>query len=768
MKLISKIFSYHLIAFIFLILSYSCQTTKYVPDNKYLLNKVEIKNVTRDVSKQELMSYVRQRENVRILGFWRFHLGLYNLSGKDTSKWFNRWMRKIGEEPVIYDSELTKRSESQMNMFLQNKGYFRSSIRDTVIYKGTKKIKVVYEIEPSVRYKINQINYRVEDDSIKRIIEQDSVKSLVKRGKPFDGDVHDNERDRITSKLKNLGYYAFSKEYIYYVADTTVGNHLVNDSLIVKKALVSEDNGMNKEENHKKYRYRNVYFIITDDTRSNLDETFEYDTLEYSKCFFLFKKIIEVHPSVIYNSSHIIPGELYRADNVDKTQMLLSGLKIFKYVDIRFKIINDTDEANFGQLDVYIQLISNNKQSFTIEVEGTNSSGNLGAAGNLKYQHRNLLRGAEVLDLSFRTSAESEFVRDTKTKFNTFEIGVDAGLEFPKFLIPYFIEGFRKKYNPKTTFNVAYNYQRRSDYTRTIANFRYGYNWRPTRYVTHYLFASEMNLIRLPYIHPGFWNDIDSTFLRYSYEDHFILNSSYSLVYNNQLKPSQKDFVFGRFNLELAGNLLQGLAPLWQKNKGSGEQEIFGIKFAQYIKSDFEIRYHKPINEVNSMAYRFFAGVGYPYGNLKVLPFEKRYFTGGANGIRAWPVRGLGPGSYVDTISRFYNQTADIKLEMNAEYRFKLFWIMEGALFADAGNIWSIRKESSVTGGLFKWDEFYKQIAVGIGTGLRLDFTYFLIRVDWGIKARDPSRDKGDRWILGKESLKSKNMALNFAIGYPF
>jgi outer membrane protein assembly factor BamA len=752
------------------VIMFSCQSTKYVPEGSFLLNRIEIENPTKDISTQELKSYIRQKENLRILGFWKFHLGLYNLSGKDSTKGFNKWLRKIGEEPIIYDDYLAQLSTSQLNTFLQNKGYFRSVVKDSAIRTSPKKVKVSYQITLSNRYYINKVGYLIEDDSLRAIIESDTARSLLKSGRPFDSNVHDQERERITDRLQNNGYYAFSKEYIYFVADSSIGNYHVNDSLILKKALDNDTLGVNFETVHSRFKYRKVYYYVDSDVQKVMDaeKAVKYDTLEYAKCYFLFQHKIEVHPTVIYNSSHIIPGDVYNAGNVEKTQLLLSSLPSFKYVNISFREVADSSNGLFRYLDAYIQMVPASKQAFTVEVEGTNSSGNFGVAGNIKFQNRNLLRGAEVFNLGLRSSIEREFIRNTKDKFNTFEIGTDAGLEFPKFLVPYQIESFRKRYNPKTTIDVAYNYQRRPDYTRTIASIRFGYNWKPTRFVTHYLFPTDLNLVRLPYINPDFWDDIDSTFLKYSYEDHFILNSAYSLVFNNQLRPNQKEFTYGRFNFELGGNILNAIVPLWQDYNAETGYEIFGIRFAQYVKSDIDLRYHQAINNVSSIAYRFFTGVGYPYGNLKVLPFEKRYFTGGANGIRAWPVRGLGPGTYSDPTTTYYNQTADIKLEMNAEYRFKLFWILEGAMYFDAGNIWCIRPEGSVDGGMFKWNTFYKQIALGSGAGIRFDFDYFLIRIDSGIKVIDPTITDGGKWVLVNESLKWKNIAFNFAVGYPF
>lgn len=746
-----------------------CRTTRYVPEGERLLTKVKINLPTRDIANVDLKSYVRQRENLKILGFWRAHLGIYNLSGADTSKGFNLLLRRIGEEPVLYNDELTKVSRDQLLRLMQTKGYFLASVEDTAITSGRKKVKVVYNIHPSKRYRINDIGYRIDDDSVRAFVLADTTRSLIRRGRPFETLAHDEERERIASRVRNEGYYGFSKDNIYFSVDSALGHYAVNDSLILKRPQsTGADDAL---RHHRKYYYRNVYYIISENPQRAIVEAGSqpvvYDTLEYNGNHFLFVKNIDVHPTVLVNSSYITPGEKYSAMLAERTQMLLSGLSYFRYVDIRFKDVSDPS-SDQGLLDCFIQLIPAKKQVFTVELEGTNSSGNLGAGGNLRYQHRNLWRGAEVLDVSFRVSKERQFVRGTSDEFNTSEYGVETGIELPKFWIPFNIEGFRKRFNPKTAIKIAYNYQHRPDYTRTIANLRFGYVWRSSRFITHSLYPAEFNLVWLPYVNTDFWNYIQNTFLRYSYEDHFILNSSYSLQFNNQTRTRQTEYLFGRLNVEGAGNMLRNVVTLWESPNEQGVYRVWDIQFAQYIKGDVDLRYHHAVNRVNTFAYRLFAGVGYPYGNSSVLPFEKRYFSGGANSIRAWPVRGLGPGTYVDTVSTFYNQTADIKLELNAEYRFKMFWVLEGALFADAGNIWNIRSDASLEGGLFLFDQFYKQIALGVGAGLRLDFNYFLFRFDAGVKARDPIQPSGQRWVLTNHPMQWSDVTFNFAIGYPF
>ena len=773
------------IGVVILVLMAACRSTKYVPDDAYLLNKVEIVNDAKDVSKEELNYYVRQKENVKILGFWRFHLGLYNLSGRDESKGFNQWLRRIGEEPVLYDELLKQKSSEQIKQYLNNKGYYNSTVHDTVIYYKKQKAKVRYEINPGERYSIKQVGYRVDDDSIRKYVYADTINSLLQSGSPFDADLHDEERKRITKVMRNKGYYGFRKEFVYFLADSAVGDHQVNDSLIVVKNRIQKIGQEDSIINHRKFKIKDVYFLVGYEPKKalrNMDAYLsQFDSLEYEGCKILYGENLDFRADILSNSNYISPGDYYNEELVEKTQALLSELQLFRFVNIRFREVEEQfDSEGNGFLDCFIQLSSSKPQSYTVDLEGTNSSGYLGAAGSFKYKHKNFLRGGEVFDLRFRVGGENQRSRDNKT-FQTLEVGGDATVTLPKFMIPFKVENFRKRFNPRTNFTLSYNYQRRPDYTRTIANGRIGYSWKSSPLVSHYIAPIDLSVINVPYIHDDFANHIDTTFLKYSYQDHLISSTSYTFTYNEQSIVGSKSYHFFRANIQTAGNIIDGLTSVFKREDGqNGDEqnedeqeynEILGIRYAQYIKGDIEWRYHINVNKINSFAYRVFMGVGYPYGNLTVLPFEKRYFSGGANGIRAWPVRGLGPGSSEGTGSDFYNQTADIKLEANAEYRFKLFWLLESAFFVDVGNIWNIRPTGDTdidADGLFKFDEFYRQLAVGVGTGVRLDFDYFVFRLDMGIKARDPALPEGKRWKLGVSPIKWDDLAFNFAIGYPF
>ncbi|MFO8001642.1 MAG: BamA/TamA family outer membrane protein [Marinilabilia sp.] len=746
-----------------------CSSTKFVPDDERLLTNVRIKNKAPDVSRDDLKPYIRQKENTKLLGFWKFYLGLYNLSGEDDEKGINKWLRKIGEEPVIFDSFLVSQSSEQMSLFLKNKGYFQANVNDSVIYPGNKKARVTYTIDPGPRYHLNKVDYRLEDDSLREEIYTDTLESVLQKGQPFTVDLHEEERKRITRNLRGKGYYKFSEEYIYFISDTTVGDHQVNDSLVVMEPV-----DISEMEHHRKFRIRDVLFHVGIGSDELLpadsgEVSSKFDTLRYEDVHIIHEDELSFKPQLLTNSTYISPGDLYDARLVDRTHQLLSGLRLFRYINIRFRESGEYSDEGEPLLDCIIRLSPGKHQSFSVDLEGTNSSGNVGAAGNFTYQHKNLLRGGEFFTFNTRLARENQFIRSSDEEFNTLELGAEASMVVPRFWLPLRIEKFRQRYNPKTNLSLAYNYQRRPDYTRTIANARMGYNWRSSRHVEHTFYPVEFNLVNIPELDDDFRDRISDTFLRYTYEDHLIMNMNYSYLMNQQTLGQNRDFWYLRFNIESAGNLLSLASPLWEEENSENEyNEVLGIRYAQYLKSDVDLRFHNRIDRYSSLVWRFFGGLGVPYGNLNVLPFEKRYFAGGANSIRAWPVRGLGPGSYSEEAYRFYNQTADLKLEFNLEYRFQLFWILEGALFLDAGNIWSIRESSSPEGGLFRPDRFAEQLAVGTGFGTRFDFNYFIFRFDMGLKTHDPSLPSGERWIPLNRPWTWDDVGFNFAIGYPF
>lgn len=761
---------------VLLLALFSCRSTKYVADDSYLLQKTEIVSPIKDFSKQQISSYIRQRENVKILGFWRLHLGLYNLSGRNESKGFNQWLRRIGEEPVTYDASLQARSKEQLTLFLKNKGYLQATVSDTVFLSSKKKAKVKYQLHPGKRYTIHRITHQIEDSTIRALVLKDSAQTNLRPGKPFDADLHDQERDRITRRLHQSGFYQFNKDFIYFNVDSLPGKFAVNETMTIENRVLHNANKEEYKIPHQVSTIQNVYFILGFNPQKALGDANyfeEFDTIDYKDFKILYSDHPKFKPEVLLNSNYIMPQTTYDVEKVERTHSLLSSLSIFRFVNIRFREVApsfsvEKDSVSNQILDCYIQLAQAEQQSYSFDIEGTNSSGNLGAASAIKYQHINLFRGAEIFQSKFRIATQNQFARDGKERFNTLETGADLSITFPKFLMPFRIESFRKRYNPNTVVGISYDYQRRPDFTRSVASTRLSYQWKASRHVWHTLSPIDFNLVNIPKISNEFQQFIDSTFLRYSYQDHFILNTNYTYLYNQQNLKKNQNFWYIKAYLESSGNLLNGIMSLAKSKNDAGYRDVWGIRYAQYVKADMDIRYHIYINKANSFAYRFFVGVGYPYGNLNVLPFEKSYFAGGANSIRAWPVRGLGPGSSQGNNLRYHNQFSDMRLELNAEYRFKLFWLLEGALFADAGNIWAVRPNTVQTDAVFHFNEFYKQIAIGVGFGARIDFNYFIFRIDTGIKARNPALPEGKRWVLGKEPIKWNDLTFNFAIGYPF
>jgi outer membrane protein assembly factor BamA len=531
---------------------------------------------------------------------------------------------------------------------------------------------------------------------------------------------------------------------------------------------------------HKKYCINNVYIFPDFDPGKALQNQTayfsEFDTANAQGYHFIGKEPYPIKTGTIIRSVYIITGELYQLTNTDESYKHLSELQQFKLVNIQFSEhpgTKVTENDTLYLLDCNIQLTPFTRQLYEIEVEGKNSSGNIGFGGNVKYHHKNLFRGAENFDFKVAGSLEiqSNIVGKDGAEYlpNTVEYSAEARLNLPEFLLPFKFEKFYKQFNPKTSVALSYSYQNRPDYNRVISNISYGYYWKTSRYLKHWVNPVELNAVRLLNISPEFRNSIQDPYLRNTFENQFIAVSSYSLEFNNQDINRIRDFKYLRFNIEFAGNLLSSFNKLTGKPKAEGGYyELFGTRYAQYIKTDLDFRYYQVFGKTRMLVYRGFAGIGIPYRNSEALPFIKKYFSGGANSIRAWQVRSVGPGSYNDTTS-IPNLLGDIKIEGNIEYRFDMFWILKGAFFIDAGNIWALNKKTfSGEGAEFDFGNFYKELAVGTGLGTRFDFTYFLFRIDFGIKLHDPKKPPGKRWVIAYQKFRLSDILMNIGVAYPF
>lgn len=745
-----------------------CNTTKYVPENKYLLEKYNIEKDTRQLKKSDLKNYVKQKPNKRILGV-RFHLWLYNLSNPQKNNWFHRWLRNIGEEPVIFDELLMNKTNSQLHQYLVNKGYYNAKVTDSVHFFH-KKAFTSYDVTSGTPYLIHDVNYYFEDTGIRALVLADTVNTLIKAGSQYNLDFLQEERKRLERLLQRNGYFNFSRNMVHFELDSALGNYQVEINLnITDAALTGMDDIVSP---HKRYRIEKVtvYPDLTRNLLSDMDRRYVTmtDSFTIDSIHFFYSGNRTIKPSIILDMNHIDPNELFDIQNVDRTYKNLSALRIFRMIDIDFSAMESQPGDTLYPLECNIKMVPLKRQNYSVAGEFTNSGGDFGLGGNLVYQHKNLFKGAEIFNLTF--NGATEWIQDPVTDaYNNYaEYGVESRVLFPKFLLPVATEKFISKYNPKTSLSVSYKYQDRPYYTGNLTNIRFGYNWQAGRFITHIINPVDVNAVNAdpdPEFERLYQNNL---YLLNSYRSHFVAVTNYSFIYNNQnINKKNLDYTFTRMNLEAAGNLLNAANKLTGAERSDdGNYEIFGLKYAQYFRADIDLRHSTQINRTDNFVYRIFAGAGFPYNNSKALPFERQYFAGGANSIRAWRVWTLGPGSYPgDTLG--YN-TADIKLEFNFEYRFKLFWLLEGALFVDAGNIWSINEDDTRENSLFRFDNFHRDIAVGTGFGARLDFSYFLFRIDLGLKLRDPAMQTSTKWIFYNKDFRKDIFAIQIGIGYPF
>jgi len=779
----------------------SCSITKNIPDGKYLLDKSSIsveEAEHSDINASDLETYVRQKPNKRILLF-RFHLRMYNMANPTKYKGIHGWLKTIGEEPVILDTFQTELTTRNLKQFLENKGYYSSTVNDTTTFNG-KRAKTSYMVSPGNPIKIRNVKYVIEDSAINSIVNADVENSIFKKGVRFDRDVLDEERKRIEANLKEKGYYFFSRDFITFTADTSIGGNKVDLVLNIRNRFIRNQFGDKIVQEYKKYEINKVFIYPSYDPVgfTKLQESNLLDTFNVENQFFVYAGDPGIKLQVLEKANLIKPGSIYSESVVTKTRNNFSSLRLFRMVNIFFETLGngvqqerkEGDEFLFfseqsmeqevvnGKLNCFIQLAYHTLQSYQVDLVGTNSSSDFGAEVNLNYQHKNLFKGAEIFDMKFRGMLELIHQVSLSKYEPAIEVGGSIGLNFPRFLTPFSGREYITKYSPRTQVLASYNYQDRPDYTRTVAGLNFGYSWKNSGNVTHSIIPVEINLINLFKIDPDFLNRIQNTYLFNSYQNQLVSLSNYTYLFNNQVMKKNVDYTLLRYNIEFSGNILRGIYSAFAEKNPGEPYQLLGTDFSQYIKTELNYTYHQVMDKNNTFVYRVYGGLGYPYGNSKALPFEKKFFSGGSSGVRAWHARGLGPGTYIETGSEFLNQTADIKFEANVEYRFKLFWMLEGALFLDAGNIWAITAADERSGALFKFDSFYKQLALGTGTGIRLNLGFFTIRFDLGIKVHDPGiitslNDQGEpivnyHWIPFERGYKSSDFLIQIGIGYPF
>lgn len=725
------------IALTALILLTACSATKFISDGDYLLDQVEVKSAQKDFNVSLLEPYVRQKANSKWFSLFKIPLATYSLSGTDTIRWINRTLKNIGEAPVVYDTVMAERSCEALRSAMSNMGYLHSEVELQTRHKG-KKVRVTYILKPGEPYYLRNVRYDIADDSIRALLDADRQYTL-RTGAPFTVERLDAERNRITNFLLENGYYKFNKDFIHFSADSARDSREIDLTLHLDKY---RPNSNAPETLHPRYTIGTVSYASGD------------------------KGNIQLRPKVLQYNTAIIPGTPFSANALQKTYNSFARLKAIRYTNIKFSELPDT-----SVLDCDIQVSTNKPHTLSFQPEGTNTAGDLGAAASLTYENRNIFHGSELFSIELRGAFEAITGLEGYQNQDYEEYSVEAKLQFPRFVAPFLSKTFRRRSTASSELSVAWDLQNRPEFHRRVFSTAWRYRWAEPRHHVSYRFdLLDLNYVYMPWISATFKHDyLDSVsnrnaILRYNYEDLFIMKMGFGITYNN-------DKLALRANVETAGNLLGAFANMASFRKNDvGQHTLFNIAYAQYVKFDFDFTKQIRFDTHNVLALHGAFGIAYPYGNSTVLPFEKRYFSGGANSVRGWGVRELGPGKFKGTDGRidFINQTGDMKLDLSAEYRTFLFWKFDGAAFIDAGNIWTLRSYAEQPGGQFKISEFYKQIAVAYGVGLRLNFGYFILRFDMGMKAINPAYENHKEHYAFLNPDFGRDFSFHFAVGLPF
>jgi outer membrane protein assembly factor BamA len=719
----------HIVISAMALLVCGCSATRDLPEGSYLLDDVKVvaDGKYHDINTNQLKTYVRQKGNSRWFSAVKLPLGVYAMAGRDSS-WINRTLRNMGEAPVAYDSVQAEMTCRDLQQALQNKGYLDAQVELYVDKKG-KKLDAVYVLHPGQPYYLRELDYVIEDTTIARLL--NGQKQQLHSGMQFSVEALANERSNITKFLQNQGYYRFHKEYITYTATKDEEQHGVNLTLRL-------------QQQHKAYNIASVeYEGGADDQRLHL------------------------RPKVLSENTFLEVGKPYSATRLQDTYNHFGRLGAVRYTNIAFEQHPDTT-----LLDAKIQVLTNKPSTISFQPEGTNTAGDFGAAASLTYQNRNLFRGSETFSLQLRGAYEAIKGLEGYSNQNFTEYSVETRLSFPRFIVPFLSRSFRRSTLATSDLSLIYDTQDRPEFHRRVLTAGWSYQWKPRNHHDSYRFdLLNLNYVFMPWISETFKKEYldnetnQNVILRYNYEDLFIMRMGFGYAYNN-------GHVALRSNIETAGNLLGACSKIFGSTENSlGQYELFNIAYAQYVKGDFDYTQEILKGTNDQLVFHIGIGVAYPYGNSEVLPFEKRYFSGGANSVRGWTVRSLGPGRYKDKDGRinFITQTGDVKLDLNVEYRTKLFWKFNGAAFVDAGNIWTIRDYEGQPGGQLKLNSILNDLAVSYGLGLRLNFDYFILRFDLGMKAVNPAYeiDSDDHYPLIHPKL-SRDLAFHFAVGMPF
>ncbi|MBK9286073.1 MAG: BamA/TamA family outer membrane protein [Sphingobacteriaceae bacterium] len=819
-----------LIVLAFIMLSQSCNISKKLEPGHYIVDKIEIENIKEtNIEKDIFLSYIRQKPNRKLFRTFHFYVWWYNLFDQEKisrkkfarnekydvinakrikkneiknekrekkgkapkspklkdkeSLIFKESLRDIGEEPVILDSSATEQTRQQLAKFLFSRGHFNGQVKDSVqLDKSGKLATVRYILLPKKPYTIGKITYQMDDEKLGQLIRTDSMNSILVIGQKYNTENLIKERQRLTSLALNNGYYYFENAYLNFDVDSGFANNTVSINIHLKKFSrpFSSSNDSIVLDNHVKYKIGNIYFI-PEPVPGNLREVYFKDTLKVknSDVVFLLNNPMPFRPSVLLANIDIKSGNLFRKDTAEITYRALLGLGIFKNVNIQFFKSRDYR----SRLDCYIICNPLIKQSLTAETEGINTSGNLGVDGSLVYQNRNFFKGGELVEIKLQGALiaqqpltddeQSTDITEIRNTFNTLQFGPEASFSVPRAFFPFSLFPFRKEMAPHTFVRSSFNYQNRSEFDRTITDIDYGLSFKTHQnQIRHEIIPLEIYFVNSTFKgnFESALKSLNDAFLFNSFVDHITTATRYALTYSSKenSNTSSKPVSYLRVGVQSSGNILRQAFSMTGRTKDSLDRFlIYNIPFAQFLRGDIDYRIYIPIRKKSRVVYRLSGGIGKPLKNLNVLPYEQSFFSGGPNSIRAWRARTLGPGAYDPTgSSTRFDKIGDMILEGNIEYRFHIIKSLNGALFADAGNIWRLQPDPTKPGGEFLVDRFVDQIAMGGGIGIRMDLSFFVLRFDFAAPLRDPKYAVGNRWTFDKQPWKET--IVNFGIGYPF
>lgn len=749
----------------------SCSNLKYLPEGEQLYVKGEVEIETDTIPKQyieplsnSLEELLRPKPNTTILGM-RPQLYMYNIAGEpESDRGFRNWLKnKVGQPPVLLSDVNREYNENLLRNRLENLGFFQAEVMSDTTIKN-RKATVTYTATPHIIYRINSVTFDVDSSELGKAIKATEPASLLQAGRPYNLDNIISERERIDNELKNRGYYYFNPDYLIIEVDSTGGNHHVDLYVMLKDET---------PEKAKRAYYINDIYIYPNYTltESGYRRANPRNAELYKNSYYFIDPEASFRKFSIARAMFFKPGDQYTRNDHNSTISQLVGMGAFRFVRNEFVDV----EGEPDQLDVYYYLTPMPKKGLRLELLGKTAAVYDGSEINLNWQHRNAFRSAELLTFTVYGGFETQTGGNVNLNSSFYRYGIEASLSFPRMIAPFNWQPTRR-FVPHTVFRTGYEYlNRRTAYSLNSMRFSFGYMWKENIEKEHDLKVLEVGYVQPRNITESYQAMLDTIPpLRHAIEPQFTFGPIYYFTYTNSMKTDPKHGVYFRGGLDLSANLY---GIIRGANVDEGRQyQIFNANFSQYVKIEADVRHYLRLGPNAKLASRAMAGFGYSYGNSRMLPYVKQFFSGGPNGLRAFRARTAGPGSYTPEFygedNFFADQTGDIKIELNTEYRAKLASVVHWAAFIDAGNIWLQHTDPEKPGAAFS-KNFVNEMAVGAGLGLRFDFTFLILRTDLAMPLRIPYRPKGERWVMDEINFRSpdwrrRNLVFNLAIGYPF